>query len=166
MNKKILTPREKLFCCCMAQLANPTDAAIVAGYAKAKAFAAATRLLEQSYIRRYIDKIRDRQSGRTYQTARAALTRLAFGRSNDAILLALSDEMPDNVDTLDLFGVSEIKKVKGGGVEVKLTSRLDAIRLLYELESQSSAQTQTDSFFTALQNTSPALTEGDEVREE
>lgn len=163
IEKKVLSQREKLFCNCYIEFSNPQDAAISAGYAKEKAFEAGSNLLNEPLIRSFIKKQRRQHSALAHETAKSALQRLAFGRTNDIISLVISEEMPDDVDNLDLFGVSELKKVKGGGVEVKLTSRLDAIRLLYELENQSNAKDKTDSFFTALKNTSSPLTNGDEV---
>ena len=161
--KTILSPREKLFCSCYIEFSNPKDSAMSAGYPKDKAFEAGSALLKEPLVQRTIKKLRRQLSAISHETTKSALQRIAFGRTNDIISLVISDEIPDNVENLDLFCVSELKKVKGGGVEVKLTNRLDAIRLLYELENQSNAKNTTDSFFTALKSTSSQLTEGDEV---
>ena len=65
------------------------------------------------------------------------LKRLAFGNCSDAVYLVFADELPpsDVIQSLDLFNVSEIKRVKGGGVEVKLFDRLKALEKLFELEN-------------------------------
>ena len=158
-----LSAREKLFCNCYIEFSNPYDAAIAAGYSKEKAFETGSSLLQKQQVKRHIKKLRKQLSAISHETAKSALQRLAFGRTNDVIALVLSEEMPTDIEKLDLFGVSELKKVKGGGVEVKLTNRLDAIKLLYELENQSNDKNTTDSFFSALKNTASIMTEGDEV---
>jgi hypothetical protein len=65
---------------------------------------------------------------------RAGLERIAFGSANDAAYLVFSEEIPEpeKLEKLDLFNVSEIKRVKGGGVEVKLFDRQKAMERLYE----------------------------------
>ena len=162
-NKTTLSPREKLFCSCYVEFSNPKDSAIAAGYPKDKAFEAGSALLKEPLVQRTIKRLRKQLSAISHETVKSALQRLAFGRTNDVVALVIAEDTPENVENLDLFCVSELKKVQGGGGEVKLTNRLDAIRLLYELENQSNAKNTTDSFFTALKNTSSSLTEGDEV---
>lgn len=70
-------------------------------------------------------------------SVKAGLERLAFGNCNDAVVLAFADELPptDVISGLDLFNVSEIKRDKGGGVEIKFFDRLKAIEKLYEIEN-------------------------------
>ena len=65
------------------------------------------------------------------------LLRLATGQSNDAVKLVFADEMPnqDELERMDLFNVSEIKRVKGGGVEIKLFDRQKAFEKLFEYVS-------------------------------
>lgn len=83
--------------------------------------------------------------------ALAGLRRLAFGRINDALAL-LSDEQGEILtDRLDLFNVSEIKRPKGGGVEIKFFDRLEALERLAELEDRAAGANSADSFFSALQ---------------
>ncbi len=161
--KTTLTPREKLFCSCYTEFSNPLDAAIAAGYPREKALETGSSLLREPIVKSYIKKLRKQLSAIAHETAKSALQRLAFGRANDAVGLVFSEDSPENLDRLDLFCVAELKKVKGGGVEVKLANRLDAIKLLYELENRSNAKNTTDSFFTALKNTSSPLTEGDDT---
>lgn len=63
------------------------------------------------------------------------LRRLAFGEITDAVsLLYESDEnVISRLPDLDLFNVSEIKRPKGGGMEIKFFDRLKAIDRLREL---------------------------------
>ena len=120
-------------------------------------------LLTEPEILRLVRKHRRLRNRLAKNAAREVLRRLVLAPVNDAARLALSEEIPPELDGMELYGISEIKKVKGGGVEVKLINRLEAIRLMYELESRAGDQKKTDSFFAALKNTPSVLTEGDEV---
>ncbi len=69
---------------------------------------------------------------------KSGLRRLAFGGCGDAVALAFAEELPppNVIEEMDLFNVSEIKRVKGGGVEIKFFDRLKALEKLYELETK------------------------------
>lgn len=63
--------------------------------------------------------------------------RLAFGNITDAVRLLFCDEL--NIRTLnklDLFLISEIKRPKGGGIEIKFFDRLKALQCLEEMYHQ------------------------------
>ncbi len=62
------------------------------------------------------------------------LSRLAFGEISDAVsLLYMSDEEAlKRLPELNLFNVSEIKRPKGGGMEIKFFDRLKACERLGE----------------------------------
>ena len=55
--------------------------------------------------------------------------RLAFGSTSDAFRLLMSEGELD-VQTLDLYNVSEIKKPKDGAMEIKFFDRLKALEKL------------------------------------
>jgi hypothetical protein len=63
------------------------------------------------------------------------LVKLATGEINDVIRLAFFDELPTlrELKKLNLFNVSEIKRTKGGAVEIKIFDRQKALEKLYEL---------------------------------
>ncbi len=151
-NEQELSLQEKLFCCFYVELSNPIEAAVAAGYKSSEAFT----LLFEPKIKRFIKKSLKNREKLMKEGAKAALMRLAFGRTNDIAALAFSEEVPKDIDALDLFCISEIKKVKGGGVEIKLADRLEAIKMLCELEEKSKSADKTDSFFDALKNTAPS----------
>jgi hypothetical protein len=67
------------------------------------------------------------------------LERLAFGSINDAVFLVFSEELPppSTIAKLDLFNVSELKRVKGGGVEVKIFDRQKAIEKMLDYSTTS-----------------------------
>ena len=62
------------------------------------------------------------------------LKKLAFGKVNDAVTLVFSDDMPppEILAKMQLFNVSSVKRVKGGGVEVQFFDRQKALEKLYD----------------------------------
>lgn len=109
-------------------------------------------------IRRY------RENGFSDEDAvKIGLSRLAFGEINDVIEIVLSDE-PIGLNRLfkmNFFNISEVKRLKGGGLEVKLFDRQKAMEKLMEIYDRSDGKTQTKEFFEALSQTASA-SEGDE----
>jgi len=59
------------------------------------------------------------------------LQKLVSGKTNDCVRLLL-EETPD-LSQLDLRLIEEVKRPKGGGMEVKLLSRIKALELMAEL---------------------------------
>jgi hypothetical protein len=81
------------------------------------------------------------------------LERLADGRANDAVRLAFAEELPapEELEQMDLYNVSEIKRVKGGGVEIKLFDRQKALVKLYEYSISANAEENVSQLILALQ---------------
>lgn len=50
----------------------------------------------------------------------------------------------------DFFSISEIKRAKGGGTELKLLNKLEALKLLFEIEENEKKSSGAQSFFSAL----------------
>ena len=73
--------------------------------------------------------------------------RLAFGKANDCVRLALEDE--PRLDKLDLSLLSEVKRNDKGTVEIKLIDRLQALEQLATVAD--GEQTDMDDFLKALQ---------------
>lgn len=73
---------------------------------------------------------------------RQGLTNLAVGDVSDAVsLLFLSeDEILQKLPKLNLFNISEIKRVKGGGMEIKFFDRLKAFEKLNEITAVSNGE--------------------------
>lgn len=73
---------------------------------------------------------------------REGLRRLAFGEIHDAVLLLFADEsrIMNELPDFNLFNVSEIKRPKGGGMEIKFFDRIKALEKLRDTESSSSVQ--------------------------
>ena len=70
------------------------------------------------------------------------LMKLAFGDISDAVsLLYLSDkEALERLPKLKLFNVSEIKRPKGGGMEIKFFDRIKACEKLAEQATEKSGE--------------------------
>lgn len=80
------------------------------------------------------------------------LRRLAFGEITDAVTLLYESEenIISKLPQLDLFNVSEIKRPKGGGMEIKFFDRLKAIDKLRELADMQEGSKKM-SFYDALE---------------
>jgi len=85
------------------------------------------------------------------QKVEDGLLKLAVGDVSDAVmLLYLSDEeVREKLPKLNLFNISEIKRPKGGGLEIKFFDRLKACERL--LERDNASDTQGVSFYQALE---------------
>ena len=107
-------------------------------------------MLRSPFCRRRIAELSELLSGNSEVTA--GLKRLAFGSCKDAVVLAFTEELPppEVIEKLDLFNVSEIKRVKGGGVEIKLFDRLKALEKLFELENSVSDRSKASGLIAAL----------------
>lgn len=93
----------------------------------------AVRLLNRKEIQSEIERI-DKKRKRSEADISAGYLRLAFGCVSDAVKLIFSDDITEErIDDLDLFNISEIKRKKGGDVEIKFFDRLKALEHLYEM---------------------------------
>jgi len=151
------------FCCYYALLGNAEEAAAKAGFPGESALREGIGCLRSSGCRKKIAELRELMtSGSEVLTG---LKRLAFGSCKDAAVLAFADELPppEVIGKLDLFNVSEIKRVKGGGVEVKLFDRLKALEKLFELENTFSDRDKASGLMNALMADAE---EGDEAEDQ
>lgn len=129
------------------------EAAIIAGISPANARADGLRLLSRRAVRRRIERAR-REAFAQEAEIRAGLERLAYGRVNDAAALAFADEVtPQMLAGADLFNVSEIKRVKGGGVEIKFFDRQKALEKLAELGERETADRRARSLVESIYGT-------------
>ncbi|MDO4864685.1 MAG: terminase small subunit [Ruminococcus sp.] len=133
--KDELRSKRKRFCYLYAVLGDPEAAALQAGFERGEALGAALECLKSPVCRRNIAEVRELLGDSA--SVLAGLRRLAFGSCSDAVRLAFSDELPpqDVLDRLDLYNVSEIKRARGGVVEVKVFDRIKALEKLCELET-------------------------------
>lgn len=128
-----LNEKRLLFCCNYVKLGNVKESAIKAGFSPETALMEGLECLKRDKFQRVISQLREISSVNG-EGIMSGLERLAFGSCNDAVYLVFSEELPpaDVISGLDLFNVSEVKRVKGGGVEVKFFDRQKALEKLLE----------------------------------
>lgn len=150
-----LSRRDKAFCYYYSVLGNISDAASAAGFLSEDALLSGARLIQKKSVQEEIKRLKGIIFPPAHENVKSALRRLIFGHSNDAVklLAAIDEESLDNgamISQLDLFGVSELKKIKGGGVEMKFVPKLDALKLLFEIEQETSSSQSANSFLEAI----------------
>ena len=160
--KEPLSPKEENFCRFFVASREPRASAARAGYSVHPERTA--RLLADPEIKRRITKLENERDAKLAEVTEG-YRRLAFGSVADAVKLILSDELPDGseIEKLDLTMVSDIKRPKGGGLEVKFFDRLKALDRLCELSNAASAGENSD-FLSALDRSARAL-RGDDACE-
>lgn len=141
-------PKEKLeeFCIYLKILCDPTEAARKIGITDNPQLIG-LKLLFSKRVHRQLARLNRPISA--YDSVRSGLERLAFGNICDAVKL-VHNEGDVDIASLDLFNVSEIKKVKGGGVEIKFFDRLEALEKLLQIEESFGRSATAESFLSAL----------------
>ena len=87
---------------------------------------------------------------------RRGFEQLAFGSVTDAVRLLFEEELNRAaLDEMDLFNVAEIKRMKGGGMEIKFADRLKALQCLEQMEGASGND--SGDFYRALEQTAASL---------
>ncbi len=148
-----ISAKEESFCRHYCQLHNPREAAVRAGYPPETAEEEGTKLLEKREIKRRLLKLaKDGEAKDLQSLAVAGLTRLAFGSAADCVkLLLLYPEMESNeIQKLDLFLLSEVKKTKDGGMELKLFDRFKALEKLLSVPDAGKGDEGLNSFYQAM----------------
>ena len=156
--KKSLSKKEKLFCLNYAFTPNGRDAAKKSGYSM-NPQAAAAKLLSRRDITDEIAAL-TKANRPCRNEAAAGYRRLAFGSVADALSLIFCEDPPtrEQLEEMDLFSISEIKRPKGGGLEIKFFDRLKPLERLAEM----STDEETDGalgFYQALENSAQAIKE-------
>ncbi len=149
--KKSLSKREKLFCLNYVILPDGRDAAIKAGYTMSPQTAAA-KLLSRKDITNEIASLAKALTPHRNEAA-AGYRRLAFGSVSDALRLVFCEDPPsrEELDKMNLFNVAEIKRPKGGGIEIKFFDRLRPLERLAEMSSEE-AESGALPFYQALES--------------
>jgi hypothetical protein len=154
-----LTTKEREFCRIYAETRDKRRAAFEAGY-RLMPVKSALKLLEKQKVKDCLENCFSKQSSFSGE-AEAGFRRLAFGSSADAIKLIFADNLTDEqIESLDLFNVSDIKKPKGGGIEIKFFDRLKALEALEALSNGNGDSALT--FYKALEKSVTDLKEDDE----
>lgn len=94
------------------------------------------------------------------ETAKEGFRRLAFGSVGDAVRLLFAEKVdPRVLKKMDLFSVSEIRRNKDGSLEIRFFDRMEALRMLSELEKAGSS---AEGFLTAIESGAAALRDREE----
>ena len=81
----------------------------------------------------------------------AGYRKLAFGAGNDALkLLFCEAPTPEELAALDIFNVSDIKRPKNGGLEIRFFDRCEALLRLEAMGSMESSTDSAEAFYEAL----------------
>ena len=133
MNEKKLTKKELEFCRWYVRLRNMRESALRSGFTIMPEQRALS-LLSKKNIRQKIAEL-EKENSADQKLISAGLERLAFGSVTDAVklILSTSDNSSPDIDSLDLFNVSEIKFTSGKGMEIKFFDRLKALEKLSDL---------------------------------
>jgi phage terminase small subunit len=123
-----------MFCCWFVKLGDVAEAAVRAGYPKESAFEEGMHLLRQNRYRSLVRQIYTIFSQNMQEHVLSGLERLAFGNTQDAVRLVLADSPPTEevLARMNLYNIAEIKRDKGGGVEVKFADRQKALEKMME----------------------------------
>lgn len=154
--KNGLTEKERLFCAYYADGGDARGCAARAGYSVMPQRTAA-KLLAREDIRAEIQNAEKEK--KKISSVERGLMRLAFGSVADALKLMLCEEMmtQEEIEKLDLFNVSDIKRPKGGGLEIKFFDRLKALERLEKLGT--AEENVQSSFIKALSDGAKMLSE-------
>ena len=164
MNKK-----EKLFCGHYAKLQNYEEAAKKAGFKPSKATNIGINLLLNPEIKSKIESIlKEDKDTDLIQEVIVGLKRLAFGSIDDAVKLVFAESLKDVEDlgNLNLFNISEIKKLKSGGCEIKFFDRFDALNKILEIFRQISTSNKNTDLFDAIKKSSEAINKNESDQSE
>lgn len=159
--KKDLTEKEKLFCSYYAGFGDARGCAARAGFCVSPS-KTAQKLLARQDIRAEINRLEKER--RTFSAqAEKGLCRLAFGSVTDALRLMLCEETlsVEEIERLDLFNVSEIKRPKGGGIEIRFFDRLKALEKLSQISG--GTESTESSFVRALSEGARLLSEEETI---
>ncbi len=153
--KNGLKPKEKLFCIYYRQYRSGIQAAALAGYPFAKSSAA--KLLSKKEIVDEIQRL-DEITPPTTQEISGGYRLLAFGDCTDAFRLLFCDETPEEseLEKMNLLNISEIKRPKNGGIEIKFFDRLKALEKLGEM-SQGSENDSVLPFYDVIDRSAAAI---------
>lgn len=80
------------------------------------------------------------------------LEKLAFGKTSNILYLMFSKEIPDaeEFEKIDFSSVSEIKRDKDGGLQVKFVDRQSILEVLYKFASEENGNEKAENFLNSI----------------
>lgn len=153
-SKNKLTAREKLFCLYFVSYGSAEEAAYNAGFEK-NPRRVGEELLCRKEISEEINRLSTCRAKALSEAERIGYQRLAFGKITDAVSLLYMDK-PDyeQLEHMDLFLVSEIRRPKDGAMEIKFFDRLKALE---KLNCDGKAESGAAPFYNAILRGAKAL---------
>lgn len=159
VKEKKLTARERAFCLLYLTMGDAVKAVKASGYKRGFERRAQV-LMTRDDIREEILRLCELKKATSREFARGGFERLAFGSIADAVsLLYLEKPTKQELDNMDLFCVSEIKRPKDGSMEIKFFDRLKALQSLFEKEDTDKSEASNSSVFEAIAMGAAALGE-------
>lgn len=153
--KNRLSSKEKLFCCHYVITGNAKESALRAGFSGNPQRDGA-KLLSKKEINDEIISLFHQKEENFIHRACCGYERIAFGDVCDAIrLLYTENPSPELLAQMDLFNISEIKRLKDGAMEIKFFDRIRAMEKLQEIDFKSGNE--TIPFYRALEEGIQAL---------
>ncbi|WP_405355148.1 terminase small subunit [Ruminococcus sp.] len=151
---KKLTAREKAFCNCFVSCGSADEAAFNAGFVR-NPKKSGEELLCRDDIANEIKRLGKCRTNSLSEIAAVGYRRLAFGKISDAVsLLYMDNPSSEQLEHMDLFMVSEIKRPKDGSMEIKFFDRLKALE---KLTTDSEKEDRAMPFYDAIANGARAL---------
>ena len=154
-----------MFCRHYNNCLNPKESAIKAGYPAEKAEKIAEKLLLKIDVSCFIEKIKSQtKKDEFFKLIITALKRMILYRPNDTIKLLhkFENTSKEEIEKLDLFHISELKKLKDGSFEFKFIDRIKAIETLLNILEKTENKTQAANFLKAL-STKPAYENDEQI---
>lgn len=157
---KGLTAKEKTFCNCFVSCGSADEAAYNAGFVR-NSKRSGEELLCREDIADEIKRLGKCRTSSLSEIATVGYRRLAFGKISDAVsLLYMENPSREQLEHMDLFLVSEIKRPKDGSMEIKFFDRLKALE---KLTDDSEKEDRAIPFYDAIAKGAEALrSESDE----
>lgn len=157
---KGLTAKEKTFCNCFVSSGSADEAAYNAGFVR-NPKRSGEELLCREDIADEIKRLGKCRTSSLSEIATVGYRRLAFGKISDAVsLLYMENPSREQLEHMDLFLVSEIKRPKDGSMEIKFFDRLKALE---KLTDDSEKEDRAIPFYDAIAKGAEALrSESDE----
>lgn len=148
--------REKEFCRLTVVLGNPQTAAARAGYRHPDEVW--PELIAREDVASEIRRVAREVSKVFRDTLLCSVFRLMTSENNDALRLIYHDQMSDEeIGTLNLSGVAEIKRTKDKSVEIKFFDRIRALDKLSELNDTVSDSASAGGLLEAMRLSAQAL---------
>ena len=148
--KRSLNRKEKNFCYHLVETGNPYEAFKISKMQNEGENI--PKLMLDESVREEISRICEKKFKNSLAKSEIGYERLAFGRIFDCIKLMFMKDIEDcQIENMNLFNISEIKRLKDGTIEIKFFDRMKALEKLEQIESAKS-NSQVLPFYSALEN--------------